>query len=690
MQPMQVENTTNQSPLPIDTFRVALVCMPFATALVPSIQVGLLTAITEQAGFQTDAYHLNLNLAASLTPEVYEPLCFHRGHMTGEWLFSVAAFGQEAQEDDALYFKAFPEEIAWIKKQGKDAAFFSSLRHEILPRYIGDCLQMVDWGRYAVVGFSSTFQQNVASLALARRIKERYPLIKIVFGGANFEGEMGPEYVRAFPFIDYAIVGEGDIAFPALLRYLVDRKGERMVEADTASDIYRPHAAAHGTRRRIAYMPGRSTSYGEVTNQSEMMEDLQASLSTAGITEDVPFGVVMRTTNGIAFPGQVKPVRDMDTLPTPNYDEYFERSKCLGLTARRIIPFESSRGCWWGQKHHCTFCGLNGYGLAFRAKTPKRVFEELSELARKHRISYFEAVDNILDLKYLKDFFTTIAETRTDYQFFYEVKANLTREQVRTLYRGGVRSIQPGIESLSSHVLQLMRKGCTMLQNVRLLKWCRYYNMSVGWNLIWGFPGETVEDYLQEQEVLKLISHLQPPRGYSRIWLERFAPYFTDRGLFPIHDIQPEASYRYVYPPQVALDRVAYYFDYHMEQTVPDNMHEETRDLVEEWKRRWNARSPDTLVYRRTNNALFIDENRGLGHRISYAFDGHAALIYEYCSDNMQTCATVVEFLKTAFGWPRFSNGDVQRTLEEFCRLGLMLTENGKYLSLALPVNPNW
>ena len=643
MQPMPAQNTTAHIPTPVDTFRVALVCMPFATALVPSIQLGLLTAIAEQAGFSTDAYHLNLKLAASLTAEVYEPLCFHRGHMTGEWLFAVAAFGEGAQGDDERYFKSFPKEIAWIEKQGQDAAFLSSLRHEVLPRYIDDCLHEVDWGRYSVVGFSSTFQQNVACLALARRIKERYPLVTIVFGGANFEGEMGPEYVRAFPFIDYAVVGEGDSAFPALLRYLAACKGESPVEADSV-----------------------------------------------GVVEGVPPGVVTRTADGIAFSGQARPVRNMDALPTPNYDEYFERARRLGLTARRIIPFESSRGCWWGQKHHCTFCGLNGYGLAFRAKTPQRVFDELSALARKHRISYFEAVDNILDLKYLKDFFTTIAEARTDYQFFYEVKANLTREQVRTLYRGGVRSIQPGIESLSSHVLQLMRKGCTMLQNVRLLKWCRYYNVSVGWNLIWGFPGETEEDYLREREALRLITHLQPPRGHSRIWLERFSPYFTDRELFPIRDIQPEASYNYVYPPQVALDRVAYFFDYRMEQTVPDDAHEETRDLVEEWQRRWNARSPDTLVYRRTHDALFIDENRGSGHRISYAFDGPAALMYEYCSETMQTTAAVAEFLEAALGWPRFTLDDVQRALEEFCRLGLMLTEDGKYLSLALPVNPNW
>jgi len=628
---MKAEQSITQRTTPSDTFRIALVCMPFARASLPSIQIGLLTAIAEQAGFSTDTYHLNLELAARLTSEIYEPLCDHRHHMTGEWLFSVAAFGEQAHGDDEAYFTAFPDEVAWADKQGMDAAYFSCLRHEILPRYIEDCLAMVDWERYWVVGFSSTFQQNVACLALARRIKERYPTVKILFGGANFEGEMGPEYVRAFPFIDFAIVGEGDLAFPALLRCLA------------------------------AYEP----------------------------PTDLP-GLVMRTDEGITFYGQAPPVRDMDALPTPNYEEYFERVKHFGLKHLRMIPFESSRGCWWGQKHHCTFCGLNGLGMTYRVKSPRRVFAELSEQARKHRISFFEAVDNILDLKYLQDFFRTIQETNTDYQFFYEVKANLTHEQIRTLYRGGVRSIQPGIESMSSHVLQLMRKGCTMLQNVRILKWCRYYNINVGWNLIWGFPGEAEEDYQQELEVLKLITHLQPPEGNGRIWLERFAPYFSDRAMFPVHHIRPEASYSYVYPPHVALEKVAYFFDYQMENTVADHVHNETQEFVKEWRHRWHSRSPDTLLYRRMQDALYIDENRGPGRRFSYVFDGPWALIYEYCSETMRTIGYVVEYLQTALGWPRFTDTDVRAALEEFCRLGLMLSEDSKYLSLALPVNPNW
>ena len=54
-------------------------------------------------------------------------------------------------------------------------------------------------------------------LALARRIKEAYPHVRTVFGGANFDDEMGPEYVRTLPWVDYAVIGEGDEVFPALV-----------------------------------------------------------------------------------------------------------------------------------------------------------------------------------------------------------------------------------------------------------------------------------------------------------------------------------------------------------------------------------------------------------------------------------------------------------------------------------------
>ena len=612
--------------------RVALVCMPFASAQRPSIQIALMTAIAQREGFETDAFHFNIDLAAQISPDLYEHLCEHRGRMTGEWLFGSAAFDLPADG----YFDAFPEEVLWAEKIGKDRNYLLDLRERILPDFIDKCLAAVDWSRYRVVGFSSTFQQNVGCLALARRIKERDPRVTIVFGGANMEAEMGVEYARAFPFIDYVVSGEGDAVFPALL---------------------------HGL------------SAGEPPLQ-------------------LP-GLISRTPDGLSSMGQAAPLSDLNASPVPNYDNYFKQAIDAGLLPhyREVwsLPFESSRGCWWGRKHHCTFCGLNGLGMHFRAKSADRLFAELTELADKHLINNFEAVDNILDLKYLPAFFSRLEQAKIDYRFFYEVKANLTRAQLHSLYKGGVRCIQPGIESMSTRTLQLMRKGCTMLQNVRCLKWCAYYNIRVGWNLLWGFPGESAEDYERQLEILKCIGHLEPPKCITRIWLERFSPYYTDRETFPVRDVRPEASYRHVYPDNVDLDAVAYFFDYSMGDTVPPQLLKSTEALVSEWQKTWESESSrHTLGYRRISDGLLLDYNWGPERSGTYRISGPLALIYEFCVETMQTAERTAEHLRSAPQAYRFSTEEVRDAMDTFCRNRLMLSEDGKYLSLAIPSNPNW
>jgi hypothetical protein len=49
----------------------------------------------------------------------------------------------------------------------------------------------------------------------------------------------------------------------------------------------------------------------------------------------------------------------------------------------RIEPgllIETSRGCWCGAVSHCTFCGLNGEGMAYRRKSPQRVIDRKSAI----------------------------------------------------------------------------------------------------------------------------------------------------------------------------------------------------------------------------------------------------------------------------------------------------------------------
>jgi len=347
-----------------------------------------------------------------------------------------------------------------------------------------------------------------------------------------------------------------------------------------------------------------------------------------------------------------------------------------------LLVFESARGCWWGEKHHCTFCGLNALGMAYRSKSPKRVHEELRRQSARYQIANFEAVDNILDMRYLQELCRPLIEDRVDYSIFYEVKANLKREQLHTLARAGIRILQPGIESLSTHVLKLMRKGTTMLQNVRLMKWAHYYGIQVAWNLLTGFPGETRDDYEQQARLMPLLVHLPPPAGGGSIWMERFSPYFTDDS-FPVSDVEPWKAYGYIYPSELDVRKVAYFFTYTMGDVVPE---ESLRDInlgIDQWQKRWTqAAKRPLLVYQRAPDWIQIIDQRGTGETNVVAFQGMEAAAYELCGDT-STPARVARELGTG-------TEEVEGVLRRFCDLGLAIEEDGRFLSLALPVNANW
>jgi ribosomal peptide maturation radical SAM protein 1 len=486
-----------------------------------------------------------------------------------------------------------------------------------------------------VVGFGSIFEQNCAALALARALKERYPRLITVFGGSNFEDEMGAEYVRALPWLDFAVIGEGDDVFPALLDRLA--AGEDPVA-----------------------MPG----------------------------------VTCRTAAGLSFPGRAPMVRDLDGLPDPEYEEFFDAAAELELPGTVlgcgiVIPFESARGCWWGAKHHCTFCGLNGLGMAFRSKTPERVRAGLDQLASRHHVYAFEAVDNIMDHRYVAEVFGPLAEQHKDYTFFYEVKANLSPEQLKGLARGGVRRLQPGIESLSTPILRLMRKGTTAAQNVRMLKWSHYHGIEVAWNVLTGFPGERPEDYEQQIRLMRLIPHLQPPLGTGRIWLERYSPNFAEAEERGIRDIHPDRAYACIYPEQLDLERIAYFFEYEAPGTLPDEFHRPLSALIGAWQDAWNAPRRPYLTYLRGAGRLTIVDGRAPAAPTIETFDEHAASVYEACSLTYHGPSRLLTHLRDTHGL-QTDIAAVQRDLDAFTARGLMLEEDGHYLSLALPAHPYW
>jgi ribosomal peptide maturation radical SAM protein 1 len=592
--------------------------MPFANAMRPSIQIGLLAEVARGNGFAVETLHLNLDFAKVVGPGFYDWMSTHG--QIGDWLFSMAAFADAAPDPEGRYLELDPT----IASDPFTRYRLMRTRDEKVGPYLDRLVEDIGWERFRVVGFTSTFSQSVASIALARRLKARRPDLVCVFGGANCEGEMGEELVRTADCIDYAVNGEADSAFPALLRALRD------------------------DRDPVA----------------------------------IP-GVLCRRGGSLIANPPAPPYDDMDALPVPSYEEYFARATRLGVLnevsrVRVELPFESARGCWWGQVRHCTFCGLNGTSMSFRAKSPSRLADELDELARRNGTRRLRAVDNILDPSYTDTLFPALAKAGAPYRLFYEVKADLDRMQLRVLRAAGVHTVQPGIESLSSHVLRLMRKGTRASQNVNFLRWAHHTGIHAMWNVLFGFPDELHEEVACQAELIPKLAHLPPPEVACRILLERFSPLHEDEAAFPRRWIRPAASYAHTYPATVNLDRIAYFFDYELAHTLDDAEYAPIEAAVATWQQRWASGVRPTMTYRIVGDEVIVDDCRAPETPATHVLTGLTAKAYVACSERAESAAAVAVAVDA-------SSAAANCALDELHERGLMMRDDRLFLALALP-----
>ncbi|MHB8463090.1 MAG: cobalamin-dependent protein, partial [Vulcanimicrobiaceae bacterium] len=229
----------------------------------------------------------------------------------GDWVFAGEPYMGVAADPEA-YFQSLS---VFTEPRAVEACRFARAQ---VAEFVEIAARTILKDSPKIVGFTTTFAQSIPSLSLARALKEADPSVVIVFGGANCEASMGETLIESFPWVDYVVRGEGEYAFPQLVRAI----------------------CGEGSLRDIAGLCFRAD----------------------GAPVILPFGDVVT----------VKP----DDIPEPIFDEYFNfiRTSALGRDIRHMLqlPVESARGCWWGEKHHCTFCGLNGLTMAFRSKSPDK------------------------------------------------------------------------------------------------------------------------------------------------------------------------------------------------------------------------------------------------------------------------------------------------------------------------------
>ena len=185
----------------------------------------------------------------------------------------------------------------------------------------------------------------------------------------------------------------------------------------------------------------------------------------------------------------------------------------------------------------------------------------------------------------------------------------MTQSDVRMLKTSNVQWIQPGIESLCTRHLGLLKKGVSAIQNLALLKWCREQGIEVSWNLLCGIPGEHQDDYEAQMRLMNHIPHFTPP-GLSPIRVDRYSPYFKNPEEYGWTKLTPFGSYRFMHPQlnEEALVEIAYHFD---AIGGPDlGAYYRALDVaVRRWQRRHTA--GDGLFWDETIGLVRISEGQG-------------------------------------------------------------------------------
>jgi len=616
--------------------------MPFAEVQRPSLALGLLRAALARSHARCEVVYANFAFAETLGLVVYQALqASPADHLLGEWCFAhgllPGAENDDEEEDylnSALEIRAygFPPELEERKEmvrwsRARTGRYLDRLADDILAR------------RPRIVGCSSVFQQHCASLALLKRLRERDANVVTLMGGANCEGEMGIETLRAFPWLDCVVSGEADAFFLALCERFLERgraedTGPLPVGVETQWTIRRLNAPSPENR---------SGNEGTTVGARNVM-------------------------------------RDLDALPTPQFDEYFATLAASPLSSmvQPGLLAETSRGCWWGERSHCAFCGLNGTGIAYRSKSPARILSELEELSGRYGLRNIQFADNILDMSHIGPVLGELAKAKPRYSLFYETKANFKRAQVSAIAEAGVYWIQPGIESLDDRVLKLLGKGSTTLLNLQVLKWSLEYGIHASWNFLVGVPGEEDAWYAEIARWLPAVFHLNPPSGVTRIRFDRFSPYHSRPEEYGL-TLEPSRAYRSVYPlPRESLMRLAYFFEdvgagghFHRAIHVGPGVLR-LQQQVMTWCTLWSGPQRPLLQVRDTGSGLTVSDTRPDAARSHDRLGPKAAAVYRLC-DSARTPASVAEKLP----------GHEQATDELIARR-LLLPLNGKLLSLGV------
>ncbi len=277
-----------------------------------------------------------------------------------------------------------------------------------------------------------------ASYVLANELKARAPERMVILGGPHIT-TFHKDVMKECSGCDVAIPGEGEVPLTQLVERLSRREEWREV---------------------------------------------------AGITYRGPEGEAIYT-------GRAEEVKDLDSLPHPArhiYRPYPYRPLPNQTLYEPATTSISSRGCSWGK---CTFCFQSAdFAPAFRRRSPKDMLDEIEPLIKDEGMKEIVFWDDTfaVDSRWIDEFCTGMDNRGLKFAWScYGHMRGVRRKMLQQMADHGCHNLYYGFESGVQEILDLTKKGTTLDEMRKSVKWAKEAGMEVRGSMILGMPTETPE-----------------------------------------------------------------------------------------------------------------------------------------------------------------------------------------------------
>ena len=356
----------------------------------------------------------------------------------------------------------------WLSHSGYDVNILDAYNHKMDMYHR---LREESWDEVLAVGMGVMTAQIASAVELSRFVASLAPDVPVIWGGVH--PTLYPEQVVESDYVDFAVLGEGEITTAVLLKVLQISDENHFDQIDGI--------AYQGLGRRVIVTPDRAPMDVDtlLRPKLELLED----------------------------------VRDVGDIRT------------VMKQVQKGLPLLTSRGC----PHRCTFCINSITSQKYRFRRADLVVQDLIDLLDQGITEVcFVDEDFLANKPRLVEILDGVERHGLKFKWFGTARADyfgqkrIDRRLLERLARSGCTQLGMGLESGSQRVLDMIKKDITIKDSLEAARLLDSAGISATFSFMSGLPNETAREI---NATAQLIAQLTCMNSTFRILPNVYRPY---------------------------------------------------------------------------------------------------------------------------------------------------------------------